>query len=33
MAAEDADFSERVDRQLGLVYQERVEDIRVFLGG
>jgi molybdopterin/thiamine biosynthesis adenylyltransferase len=26
-------YSERVDRQVGLVYQERIEDMRVFIGG
>jgi adenylyltransferase/sulfurtransferase len=33
MSEESDSFSERVDRQLGLVYQERIEDIRVFIGG
>lgn len=26
-------FSARVDRQVGLVYQERIEDMRIFIGG
>lgn len=33
MAEYEVAFSERVDRQLGLVYQERIEDIRIFIGG
>lgn len=33
MTGKEEGFSERVDRQLGLVYQERIEDIRVFIGG
>ena len=26
-------YSQRVDRQVGLVYQERIEDMRIFIGG
>ncbi|MBS3794946.1 MAG: ThiF family adenylyltransferase [Candidatus Thorarchaeota archaeon] len=28
-----SELSARVDRQIGLVYQERIEDMRVFIGG